>query len=77
MDTVRASVDILPEVINAVGNSMEVYVDGGIRGGSDVYKCIALGANCVFIGRPVLYGVAIGGKDGLNRVLSILKDELI
>jgi len=72
LDTVRASIDILPEVIAAVSSDMEVYVDGGVRGGSDIYKCLALGARCVFIGRPVLYSVAVDGKNGIDRMLGIL-----
>jgi isopentenyl diphosphate isomerase/L-lactate dehydrogenase-like FMN-dependent dehydrogenase len=59
---------MLPEIIAAAGNSMEVYVDGGVRSGTDVIKCLALGAKCVFIGRPVIYSTAVGGKDGINRM---------
>ena len=53
-----------------------VFVDSGIRSGTDVLKALALGARAVFIGRPVLYGLACGGHDGVRRVLDILKKEL-
>jgi (S)-2-hydroxy-acid oxidase len=65
LDTVRAAVDILPEVVHVLaGSNIEIYVDGGIRRGNDIFKCLALGAKCVFVGRPVLYSAAIGGKQG-------------
>jgi isopentenyl diphosphate isomerase/L-lactate dehydrogenase-like FMN-dependent dehydrogenase len=52
-------------------------VDGGIKRGIDVFKCLALGATCVFLGRPVLFSVSVGGKEGLNKVMNILEKELI
>ena len=56
---------------------LQVFVDSGIRSGSDILKCLALGARGVFIGRPILYGLACGGHDGVRKVLDILKQELI
>jgi 4-hydroxymandelate oxidase len=67
----------LPEVVDAVGGSAEVYVDGGIRSGADVMKALALGANAVLIGRPVLWGLAVDADDGVASVLSDLRDELV
>lgn len=54
-----------------------VFVDTGIRSGTDILKCLALGAQAVFIGRPILYGLACGGDHGVQKVLNILKQELI
>ncbi|XP_041319898.1 hydroxyacid oxidase 2 isoform X3 [Pyrgilauda ruficollis] len=68
-------IDALVEVVEAVGGRVEVYVDGGIRKGSDVLKALALGAKCVFIGRPALWGLAYKGEEGLQDVLRILQDE--
>ncbi|XP_059676665.1 2-Hydroxyacid oxidase 2 isoform X2 [Gavia stellata] len=68
-------VDALVEVVEAVQGRVEVYLDGGIRKGSDVLKALALGAKCVFIGRPALWGLAYKGEEGLQEVLRILQDE--
>ncbi|XP_065510818.1 2-Hydroxyacid oxidase 2 isoform X2 [Caloenas nicobarica] len=68
-------IDALVEVVEAVQGSVEVYLDGGIRKGSDVLKALALGAKCVFIGRPALWGLAYKGEEGLQDVLRILQDE--
>ncbi|PIK60504.1 putative hydroxyacid oxidase 1 [Apostichopus japonicus] len=66
----------LPEVLEAVkGSKIEVYLDGEIRFGSEVVKALALGARAVFIGRPVLWGLAVKRKEGVKRVLQILEDE--
>ncbi|NWV42720.1 HAOX2 oxidase, partial [Grantiella picta] len=75
LDEVPATIDALVEVVEAVRGRVEVYVDGGIRKGSDVLKALALGAKCVFIGRPALWGLAYKGEDGLQDVLRILQDE--
>ncbi|XP_023391138.1 hydroxyacid oxidase 2 [Pteropus vampyrus] len=75
LDGVPASVDALPEVVAAVKGSMEVYMDGGIRTGNDVLKALALGAKCVFLGRPILWGLAYKGEHGVEEVLNMLKDE--
>jgi isopentenyl diphosphate isomerase/L-lactate dehydrogenase-like FMN-dependent dehydrogenase len=63
-------------VVEAVGDLCEVYVDGGIRRGSDVVKAVALGARAVLIGRPVLWGLAVNGEQGATNVLEILRREL-
>ncbi|XP_061492356.1 2-Hydroxyacid oxidase 2 isoform X2 [Rhineura floridana] len=75
LDGVPASIDALVEITAAVQNKVEVYLDGGIRTGSDVLKALALGAKCVFIGRPAIWGLAYKGEEGLRKVLEILKDE--
>ncbi|XP_042310370.1 hydroxyacid oxidase 2 isoform X2 [Sceloporus undulatus] len=75
LDGVPATIDALVEVTAAVQGKVEVYLDGGIRTGSDVLKALALGAKCVFIGRPALWGLAYKGEKGLQQVLKILKDE--
>lgn len=54
---------------------MEVYLDGGIRDGSDVFKALALGAKMVFVGRPALWGLAYNGEEGVKKVLNILRNE--
>ncbi|NXG11614.1 HAOX2 oxidase, partial [Sakesphorus luctuosus] len=75
LDEGPATIDALAEVVEAVGGRVEVYLDGGIRKGSDVLKALALGAKCVFIGRPALWGLAYKGEEGLQDVLRILQDE--
>ena len=76
LDTAPATCEVLPHVVDAVDNRCEVYVDGGIRRGSDVLKAIALGARAVLVGRPVLWGLTVGGQQGAANVLEILRREL-
>lgn len=76
LDTAPATCEVLPHVVEAVGECCEVYVDGGIRRGSDVLKAIALGARAVLVGRPVLWGLAVDGQQGATQVLEILRREL-
>jgi 4-hydroxymandelate oxidase len=76
LDTVLAGADALPEVVDAVGDQVDVLVDGGIRRGTDVVKGLALGARAVLIGRPALWGLAVDGAAGVQRVLEILLAEL-
>jgi 4-hydroxymandelate oxidase len=76
LDSAPGSIEVLEEVVEAVGGRCEVYLDGGIRRGTDVLKCLALGARAVLIGRPYLWGLAVGGEAGVRRVLSLLNDEL-
>jgi len=76
LDTAVASIEALPEVVQAAGGRAEVYLDGGIRRGTDVLKALALGARAVFLGRPVLYGLACGGEAGVSRMLDLLTEEL-
>jgi 4-hydroxymandelate oxidase len=75
-DTGRGTIDILPEVVDAVGRAMPVFVDGGFRRGTDVFKALALGAKAVGIGRPYVWGLAAYGQDGVERVIDILRAEL-
>jgi 4-hydroxymandelate oxidase len=76
LDTAPATSEVLPGVVDAVGNRCEVYVDGGIRRGSDVLKAIAQGARAVLIGRPILWGLCVSGETGATHVLEILRREL-
>jgi isopentenyl diphosphate isomerase/L-lactate dehydrogenase-like FMN-dependent dehydrogenase len=76
LDAVAATAELLPEVVDAVGDRAEVYVDGGIRRGSDAVKALALGARAVLVGRPALWGLAHGGEAGARRVLELLRDEV-
>jgi isopentenyl diphosphate isomerase/L-lactate dehydrogenase-like FMN-dependent dehydrogenase len=76
LDTAPATCEVLPHVVEAVGDACEVYVDGGIRRGSDVLKAIALGARAVLVGRPILWGLSVAGEKGASDVLSILRREL-
>jgi isopentenyl diphosphate isomerase/L-lactate dehydrogenase-like FMN-dependent dehydrogenase len=75
LDGAIAALDALPEVVEAVEGRAEVYLDGGIRRGTDVVTALALGANAVLVGRPVLYGLAFGGAKGVEQVLEILREE--
>jgi isopentenyl diphosphate isomerase/L-lactate dehydrogenase-like FMN-dependent dehydrogenase len=77
LDGVAASIDVLPEVVEAVGAEVEVLVDGGIRRGTDVAIALALGARAVLVGRPALWGLAVDGAAGARRVLELLRDELV
>jgi isopentenyl diphosphate isomerase/L-lactate dehydrogenase-like FMN-dependent dehydrogenase len=76
LDGVLASIEALPEVVQAVGGRAEVYVDGGIRRGRDVLVALALGARAVLIGRPYLFALAAGGEAGVTRALELLHAEL-
>ena len=71
-----ASLDALPHVVEAVGDRMAVLLDSGVRTGSDVIKAIALGADAVLLGRPYVYGLGLGGEDGVRHVLRSLLAEL-
>jgi isopentenyl diphosphate isomerase/L-lactate dehydrogenase-like FMN-dependent dehydrogenase len=76
LDTVAASIEALPEMVEAAGGRCEVYLDGGVRRGTDVMKALALGARAVFVGRPVLWGLTVSGAEGAQHVLELLRDEL-
>ena len=76
LDGAPATLDVLPEVVEAVGECVEVLVDGGIRRGADVLKALALGARATLSGRAVLYGLAAGGEQGVGEVLELLRREL-
>ncbi len=83
LDTARSGIEILPEAVAALNGHdpdwrrcFQLYVDGGIRRGSDIFKALALGATAVGVGRPVLYSLASYGQRGIERMCSLLKDEL-
>jgi isopentenyl diphosphate isomerase/L-lactate dehydrogenase-like FMN-dependent dehydrogenase len=76
LDCVRATINILPEVISAVGGRAEVFVDGGIRRGTDVVKALAFGARACLVGRPYMFGLAVAGEAGVARVLEIFRTEV-
>ncbi|KAM8857494.1 2-Hydroxyacid oxidase 2 isoform 2-T2 [Synchiropus picturatus] len=75
LDGGPATIDVLSEIVDTVQGRIEVYLDGGVRTGSDVLKALALGAKCVFIGRPAVWGLAYKGEEGVRQVLQILNDE--
>jgi len=76
LDGLPATIDVLPEVAAAVGDRAEVLLDGGVRRGSDVVKALALGARACLIGRPWLFGLALGGEAGVTRVLETFAAEI-
>ena len=76
LDGQAATIDTLPEVEQAIQSRCEVYLDGGIRRGTDVLKALALGADAVLIGRPLFWGLAVDGEAGVTRVLEILRNEM-
>ncbi len=76
LDTVPGTIDALPRVVEAIAGRIPVMLDSGIRRGTDVLMALALGAKAVLIGRPYVYGLAVGGAPGVERVISILRDEL-
>jgi isopentenyl diphosphate isomerase/L-lactate dehydrogenase-like FMN-dependent dehydrogenase len=78
LDTCQSTIDALPDIINAVNDEnhpIDVYMDGGVRRGTDILKAVAMGAKAVLIGRPVLWGLAVDGAEGVRNVLEILKKE--
>ena len=76
LDGSIASLEALPDVVEAVDGRAEIYLDGGVRRGTDVLSALALGARAVLVGRPVLCGLAFGGAKGVEQVLGILRDEI-
>ncbi|MFN8574203.1 MAG: alpha-hydroxy acid oxidase [Gemmatimonadaceae bacterium] len=76
LDTSAVTARVLPEVVEAVAGRGEVYVDGGVRRGTDVLKAVAMGARAVLLGRPILWGLAVGGEQGVHDVLQLLYSEL-
>ena len=76
LDGVPATLDALENVIEAVDGRVEVYVDGGIRRGTDVAMAVALGARAALIGRPVIWALTVGGEEGVRRLLSLMRDEI-
>ena len=76
VDSSMAPVDVLPDIVDAVGHRVTVIVDGGVRRGSDVIKALARGAKAVLVGRATLYGTAVVGQAGAERALAILREEI-
>jgi isopentenyl diphosphate isomerase/L-lactate dehydrogenase-like FMN-dependent dehydrogenase len=76
LDGVAAALDALPKVVEAVGDDVEVLLDGGVRRGTDVMKALALGARAVLVGRPPIWGLAVGGEQGVREVLELLRAEI-
>jgi isopentenyl diphosphate isomerase/L-lactate dehydrogenase-like FMN-dependent dehydrogenase len=76
LDGAPATLDALPEMADAVGDAVELYLDSGVRRGADILKAVALGARAVCIGRPYVWGLAADGARGVQRVIEILRYEL-
>jgi isopentenyl diphosphate isomerase/L-lactate dehydrogenase-like FMN-dependent dehydrogenase len=76
MDSAIATIDALPDIVEAVGNRTTVLFDSGIRRGSDIIKALALGAKAALIGRATLYGVAVAGQEGAEKALELLRSEV-
>ncbi|MBN1361546.1 MAG: alpha-hydroxy-acid oxidizing protein, partial [Sedimentisphaerales bacterium] len=76
VDTFPATFDMLPAIVDRVAGRAPVLLDGGVRRGTDVLKCMAAGASAVLVGRPVVYGLAVAGALGVSHVLRLLRDEL-
>ena len=76
LDGVPATIDVLPEVVEAAGGRAEVFLDGGIRRGTDVVKAMALGADAVLMGRPYMFGLAANGEAGVEQALDLMRNEI-
>jgi L-lactate dehydrogenase (cytochrome) len=77
LDGAAAAIEVLPDIVKAVGTQVDIILDGGVRRGSHVLKALALGATACSVGRPYLYGLAAGGQAGVARALDLLRTELI
>ncbi len=76
LDGAPSSIAVLEEIVDTVGDQIEVHMDGGIRSGQDVLKALCLGAKGTYIGRPFLYGLGAAGKKGVTQALEIIRKEL-
>ena len=76
LDGAPSSISALPQIVDAVGDRIEVHMDGGVRSGQHVLKAVALGARGVYIGRAMLYGLGAMGQEGVARALEIIRNEL-
>ena len=76
LDGALSSIKMLPQIVSAVGDQVEVHMDGGIRSGQDVLKAIALGAKGTYVGRPFIYGLGADGQAGVTTALNIIAKEL-
>jgi L-lactate dehydrogenase (cytochrome) len=77
LDRQSLPLEVLPSIVDAVGERAEVLIDGGVMNGADILAAVAFGARAVLIGRAYLYGLMVGGERGVKRVLDILKDEAV
>jgi L-lactate dehydrogenase (cytochrome) len=77
LDRAATPLELLPSVVDAVGSSAEVYLDGGVRSGADVAAAVAFGARAVFVGRPYLYALMAGGEDGVDHLTALLRDDYV
>ena len=75
LDTLPSGISVIQSIRSAVGDKIEIYIDGGIRRGTDVAKCLALGANLCIMGRPVAWGLNFGGKEGVEQLVSTIHEE--
>ena len=75
LDTTVTTAEVISEIVEAVGRTAEVYVDGGIRRGTDIVKALALGARAVLLGRPPLWGLSVGGADGVAAVMQHMHER--
>jgi isopentenyl diphosphate isomerase/L-lactate dehydrogenase-like FMN-dependent dehydrogenase len=76
LDHTQATIDVLPEIVDAVAGRAEIMIDGGFSRGTDILKAVALGARVVAIGRTMLWGLAVGGATGVDRTLQLIREEL-
>jgi len=77
LDTVPAAIELLPAIRDAVAGRVPLLIDGGIRRGTDIVKALALGATAVAVGRPIFWGLAAAGEEGITQVLEMLRSELV
>ena len=77
LDGAPSSIEVLPEIVDAIGSKMEIMFDGGIRTGMDVMRALALGAKSCMIGRAYAYGLGAGGQAGVAKALDILAKEML
>ena len=76
-DTEQASIEALPAIVDEVGGEVEIYLDSGVRHGTDVLKALALGARAVGVGRPLFWGLAVDGEAGVRTAFEVLRDEFL
>jgi 4-hydroxymandelate oxidase len=76
LDTSPATIDVLPEIVSAVDGKIDILIDGGVRRGSDVIKALAYGAKAVLLGRPILWGLSVAGKEGVEFVLDMFQKDI-
>lgn len=74
-DNILAPINVLEDVVKELKGKCEIYVDGGVRRGSDIFKAIAMGATCVFVGKPAIFSLACKGAEGVEQMIDILREE--